>query len=357
MVPVAKRSLAETFPVALVYPQAGPAGMFGTSCAASAAVAARMINRRGGLMGREIELIDVDASVGALPVANHVGGLVRAGAVEAVVGWHTSDVRRALATRIERRVPYIYTALYEGGEHTDGVFLTGETPGVQLRPAMEWMRDNIGIRRWTIVGNRYVWPLDSAMKCRGYARDLGVQIVQQHFRYVGTTDFGDVIRALESGYCDGVIVLLLGEDAVHFNRAFAEAGLQNAMVRMSPLMDENMLLGSGPDATRGLFATAGYFESLNTEGARSFMRDYVDAHGPRACLPTTMGESCVEGLLLLEALVTSARSSDVAAMLANDAPLVFDGPRGTRRVEQAHAQQPIYLAEARNCDFVVIDTL
>ena len=25
-------------------------------------------------------------------------------------------------------MPYVYTALYEGGEHTDGVFMTSETP-------------------------------------------------------------------------------------------------------------------------------------------------------------------------------------------------------------------------------------
>lgn len=358
MIPLCKWDDAgDTFPVALVYPQAGSAGMFGVSCAAAGEVAARMINARGGVLGRELKLVTVDASVGALRVANQVGRLVRSDSVGAVVGWQTSDVRRALAARIEQRVPYIYTALYEGGERTDGVFLTGETPGVQLRPAMRWMRENLDVQRWAIIGNRYVWPLDSAMKCRGYARELGVEIEQQHFCHVGTTDFSDIIEALKRSTCDGALVLLLGEDAVHFNRAFARSGLQDTMVRLSPLMDENMLLGSGPEATQELFATAGYFESLETESAIAFKREYAEIHGPRACLPTTMGESCVEGLLLLEALLNRAGSPEVADILADERPLHFDSPRGTRRLANGHTRQPVYLAKARDCDYSIIDTL
>jgi len=72
-------------------------------------------------------------------VADEVGAMVAAGIVDAVVGWHISAVRQVLAPRIAGRVPYVYTALYEGGERTPGVFLVGETPSSQLLPAMRWL--------------------------------------------------------------------------------------------------------------------------------------------------------------------------------------------------------------------------
>lgn len=347
----------DAYPVALVYPQTGSAGMFGLSCASSAAVAARLINSRGGLMGGEVQLLSIDAASGPVTVTNQVNRLIRAGAVNAVVGWQTSDVRRALSRSIQQRVPYIYTALYEGGERTDGVFVTGETPGRQLWPAMRWMRDHLDVRRWAIVGSRYVWPLDTAMKCRGFAMELGVEIEQQHFCRVGATDFDWVLRHLEQSSCQGVLMLLLGEDAVHFNRAFSQSGLDQKMVRLSSLMDENMLLASGPDATREVYSTAGYFETLNTSAAKEFTDEYAAAFGTAACLPTTMGESCAEGMLLLEALVNTARSTDVSSILATDRPVHFDGPRGTRQLVESHATQAVYLARAEACDFAVVETL
>ncbi len=45
-------------------------------------------------------------------------------------------------------------------------------------------------------------------------------------------------------------MLLVGQDAVDFNRAFAQRGLHEELLRFSPLMDENMLIASGHDATQ-----------------------------------------------------------------------------------------------------------
>jgi hypothetical protein len=42
-----------------------------------------------------------------------------------------------LAPRIAHRVPYVYTALYEGGERTEGVFLTSETPALEFAVVAE----------------------------------------------------------------------------------------------------------------------------------------------------------------------------------------------------------------------------
>ena len=86
-----------------------------------------------------------------------------------MAGWHTSAVRQARRPRLRGRVPYVYTAVYEGGERTPGVFLTGETPGRQLLPAMRCMAREIGVRTWCVVGSDYVWPRVSAREVRGFA--------------------------------------------------------------------------------------------------------------------------------------------------------------------------------------------
>src|SRR6185436_606279 len=101
-----------------------------------AQLAAEEINRVGGVLGQELRLVPVDGGAAPQAVAAEVAALVDRGAVQGVTGWHISSVRQAVAPRVAGRVPYVYTALYEGGERTAGVFLTSETPDAQLFPAM-----------------------------------------------------------------------------------------------------------------------------------------------------------------------------------------------------------------------------
>ncbi|WP_377322887.1 substrate-binding domain-containing protein [Pimelobacter simplex] len=343
--------------VGLLYPQSGPAGLFGPSCLTSARLAVDDVNARGGILGRQVRIEAIDASVAVAGAAGSVAGLVESDRIQAVVGWHRSDVRRAVARRLDRRVPYVYTALYEGGEHTEGLWLTGETPRQQVLPALRWLRDELAVRRWFVVGSEYLWPRRTAAACHNYARTLGVQICGEAYRAVGTEAYDDVLTMIEASGATGVIQLQLGQDAVHFNRQFAALGLAAGIVRFSPLMDESMLLASGPDATADLFVASGYFGSLVTDAAMDFGSRYFGAYGPDACPPSAMGESCMEGLLLLESLVNGAGSTAVDDLLSCARPTRYDGPRGSLALRSAHTDQPVYLAAAAGCDFDVLTTL
>jgi ABC-type branched-subunit amino acid transport system substrate-binding protein len=348
--------------------------MFGLACELSARLAAEELNSADGVLGREVRLLPVDGGGPPLQVARETEALVSHGVADAVVGWHISAVRRALAPRIAHHVPYVYTALYEGGEHTPGVFLTGETPRRQLLPAMRLLREACGARRWCIVGNDYVWPRVTARAARRYARACGARISDQVFVPLGTRDFGPVLRRVERCDADAVLMLLVGDDAVRFNRAFAARRLHERCLRLSTLMDENMLLASGPGATIGLWAAAGYFETLATPESLDFGGRYTHRFGALAPPVGSLGESCYEGMRLLAALAQRARRLDVQAMgwtaatgrsagpgglgqgTAADLP-GYEGPRGALRLRGNHVDQRVYLARADVFDFHVVAEL
>lgn len=179
------------------------------------------------------------------------------------------------APRLAGQVPYVYTALYEGGERAPGVFLLGETPRRQLLPAMRFLREQHGVRRWCVVGDDYVWPRLSARAARAYTALCKGMICDEVFVPLGTTDFTRVLPRVAASRPDAVLMLLVGEDAVHFNRAFARTGLDEKAWRLSTLMDETMLLGSGAESTRRLAAAAGYFETLPTAESLALDGRYV----------------------------------------------------------------------------------
>jgi len=343
--------------VALLIPLHGSAGIYGPSCELCARLAVEEVNAAGGILGQPVNLVLVDASGAPAAVAEEVCGLVTLDLVDAVVGWHISAVRQAVAPRIARRVPYVYTALYEGGEQGRGVFVVGETPSRQLLPAMRWLRAEHGVRRWCIVGDDYVWPRGTAAAARRYAPLCDGQVCGEVFVPLGTSDFDGVVREVANQRADAVLMLLVGQDAVQFNRAFARAGLDEGCRRLSTLIEENTLLASGAESTRGVCAAAAYFESLVTGESMAFGARYAQRFGPDAPTLNSPAESCYEGILLLAALAEAAQSLDVGPMGAVADSVLYQGPRGEVRMHGNHLQQRVYLAEADDLEFGLVTEL
>jgi urea transport system substrate-binding protein len=343
--------------VAMVVPLRGPAGLFAPSCEAVIELAVDEVNAHGGILGREVVAEIVDGGDRPDQVAADVRRRVDAGDVQAVSGWHISSVREALVPVLAGRVPYAYPSLYEGGESRRGVFCSGETPDVQIAPALRWMRDELGARRWFVVGDDYVWPHLSARAVRGFAHELDLDIVGEAFVALGAMDVERLVDRVERAPCDGVLMLLVGQDAVDVNREFARRGLDDRLVRFSPLMEENMVLATGAGATRDLYASAGFFEALPTTSGLDFSRRYTERFGVQAPVLGSLGESCYEGVTLLARLAERAGGLVPGEWDAAADALAYDSPRGTVRMAGNHLVQSVYLARAEGLDLDVLAQL
>src|SRR3954465_4224497 len=343
-----RASMDSAVNVALVVPLHGSAGIFGPSCELCGGAAGAEINAAEGVLGGGLQLSLIDGSKSPAAVADEVGALAAAGLVDAVVGWHISAVRQVVAPRVAGLVPYVYTALYEGGERGPGVFLTGEVPSRQLLPARAFLSREHGGRRWAIGGNDYGWPRVTARAAHAYAGAIDGRICHEAFLPLGHSDWRGTVEAVERSCADAVLMLLVGEDAVTFNRAFAAAGLDSVCRRLSTLIDENTLAGSGAENTHGICAAAAYFETLATPESLDFGWRYTRRFGLDAPTLNSVGESCYEGVVLLEALSRRAGSFDVRRMTAAAEALSYASPRGEVQMRRRHLDQRVYLAEAHD---------
>lgn len=343
----------DTLRVALVVPLQGPTGIYGPSCLACAELAAEELNQHSGINGRQIELVVVDGGAAPAAVAAEVGSLVDGGRVEAVAGWHISAVRQAITRRIGGRVTYVYAAMHEGHDDTPGVFMLGERPVNQLLPAARWMHEELGVGRWAVVGNDYVFPRVTAAAARHALRDGPSSIVSETYVPLGTTDFRPVLADLQHGGVEGVIMLLMGQDAVLFNRQFARAGLGGALARLSPAVEENVLLGGGADAHEGLYAAAAYFDGLGAAEGRRLEDAYYARYGEFAPALNAIGESCYEAVHFLARLGTVCGGIDVASAEAMRSGHFYEGPRGLMRLDGNLMNQDVYLASVDGLEFAV----
>ena len=205
-------------------------------------------------------------------MADEVGALVDSGRVDAVAGWHISAVRQAITRRVGGRVVYSYAAMHEGRDDTPGSSCSGSGRSTSCCPAAHWMREQLGVGRWAVVGNDYVFPRVTGATARLALDGTGSQVVSETYVPLGTTNFRPVLDALDPRQVDGVIMLLMGQDAVHFNRQFARLGLDAELTRLSPAVEENTLLGGGAGANDGLYAAAAYFDGMGTAESPSSPR-------------------------------------------------------------------------------------
>src|SRR4051794_19227688 len=117
----------------------GPSGIWGPASINSTLLGISEINRRGGILGREIEVAFHDTGGDIDEVTRTASDIVASKAAYMIMGSHISAVRVALRKVVAGHIPSLYTPVYEGGERTPGVMAIGETPGAQWRPSIEWL--------------------------------------------------------------------------------------------------------------------------------------------------------------------------------------------------------------------------
>lgn len=342
--------------IGLVIPMQGPAGLWGPSCEASAALAAMEINRDGGILGRQIDLVAIDAGAEPAEVAETLRDAVTTGGVSAIVGMHPSDLRPVVAAAVPSDIPYVYTPLYEGGETRPHVFAIGETSEDLMAPGIEWLSDRLAASRWFLVGNDYAWPRLTHRYAASMIRSAGGQVVGEYFSRFGERDYSQVFDRIAAARPHVVVLTLLGDEAIAFNRAFGAAGLSRLYLRYCIAVDENILYAIGPENSAGMYVSSAYFSSIRSRSNDAFLERYHGTFGEYPPVQNALGQSCYEGLWFLGSLARHAATLKTAGLRA--ALKSGFSYRSARRpgAESGVGRLPIHLAAARGTEFQLVLT-
>ena len=343
--------------IALCVPLGGLTGIWGPSAMASAKLAVAELNRGSGIGGRTCRLLAVNADDDAPILESVLMDLVHSGEVDALVGMHTSHVRQRILSAIGGEIPFVYTPLYEGGECTPGVFAIGDTPARQLQPAIAWLARHERPRRWAFLGNDYVWPHVSNRLARDYVAQSGAVVVSEAYVPLHTTDFSEQLAAIQRAGADAVLLSLVGEDAIAFNRTFGELDLGRSALRLSCAIEENELLAIGAQNTERLYVASSYFAALATDANIAFKERYHQHFGDRAPTLNSLGQSTYEGVHFLASLFERGLLEPSQWQQERRAPLAYRSAREAVYDGDGINLAPIYMAVAEGHVFRVIGRL
>lgn len=345
-----RASSSGEFRFGLLVPMCGSAGIWGPSCISSAQTALAELNAANGIGGREVKMIPVDAAVETgEDLLWTVNDMIETGEISAIVGMHLSPVRQNLSKVIGGRIPYVYTPLYEGGETSPGVFAIGETPSDQLGPAISSITRRHKVRKWALIGNDYVWPRSSHQFAKTHIRDLGAEVVMDCYVPMGVNCFEKLIDILIDSGADAVVLSLIGQDAIDFNRAFGALDLDRSIIRLSCAIEENGLLAIGSGNTKRLYASSSYFNVVNTPENQAFKEIYHTHHGEAAPTLNNIGQSLYEGVHFLSQLV----SPDIGGQ---NGGISYKSARGSTFFNNGNKIMQTYLARADGFTFDIVET-
>jgi ABC-type branched-subunit amino acid transport system substrate-binding protein len=345
---------AQHISIGLCMAQDGAAGIWSPSALASAELAAAELNQRNGIAGRQVRLVCLNASDESANFEDELLRAIDTHGIEALVGMHTSAVRERIIQSVGGMIPFVYTPLYEGGEVNPGVFTLGETPAQQLRPAIDWLSRHEKSKRWLFVGNNYVWPRVSHRLAHNYVEQSGGIVLDSIYLPMGTQDFSAVLDRMQSLQVDAVLVSLVGQDAITFNRQFGHAGLSRRAVRLSCAIEENVLMGIGSDKTEGLYVAASYFANLQTDANLALQERFSARHGLRAPVLNALGQSTYEGMHFLAAMFDNNLHLPEHWPQIAKRNLAYQSARGASYVGNHFKNAPVYLACANGHQFQVV---
>jgi ABC-type branched-subunit amino acid transport system substrate-binding protein len=145
------------------------------------ALAIQHINRRGGVLGREIDVVAYDPASDPATYRRMADRLLTEDGISVIFGCSTSAERKAVLPTVERRNGLLwYPSLYEGFEYSPNVIYTGAAPNQNSFPLAEYLIRHVG-RRIFLLGSDYVYPRETNRIMRDLIESHGGTVVGESY--------------------------------------------------------------------------------------------------------------------------------------------------------------------------------
>jgi urea transport system substrate-binding protein len=312
-------------------------------------LAISQLNRRGGVLGRQIEPVIVDGESNWSVFAQGAERLITQDKVQVVFGCWTSASRRTVKPVFERHDHLlIYPVQYEGLEQSPNIVYTGAAPNQQITPAVKWSLDNLG-KRVFLVGSDYVFPRTANAIIRTQVEALGGAVVGERYLTLGTKTIDETLAAIVQARPDVIFNTINGDTNVAFFQGLKRAGLSAKRTpTVSFSMAETEMAAMGAAETVGHYAVWNYFQSVGTAENRIFVEAFRERYGQQRVLNDPM-EAAYVGVMLWAQGVERARRTEPRSVRESMRGLSFAAPGGAVYVdpETQHLWKPVRVGKIR----------
>jgi urea transport system substrate-binding protein len=239
-------------------------------------------NKKGGLLGKKLEAVVVDPASNWPLFAEKAKQLLEVDKVAATFGCWTSVSRKSVLPVFEHDNGILfYPVQYEGEESSRNVFYTGAAPNQQAIPAVDYLMNEEGVKRWVLEGTDYVYPrttnkiLEAYLKLKGVpAEDIMVNYTPFGFSD-WQTEVGNIKKFGSAGKKTAVVSTVNGDANVPFYKELGNQGVKATDIPVVAFsVGEEELAGLDTKPLVGHLAAWNYFMSIDTPENKAFIEKW-----------------------------------------------------------------------------------
>ena len=331
----------DTVTVGILHSITGTMAISETGSVQAEKLAIEQINAQGGVLGRKIDFIQEDGGSDWPTFAEKAKKLLVNDKVASVMGCWTSASRKAVLPVFEQYNGMLYyPTFYEGLEESPNVIYTGQEATQQIIAGIDWVVKERGAETFYLLGSDYIWPRTSNKIARKHIEDkLGLKVVGEEYYPLGHTQFNSVINKIRLRKPDVIYAIVVGGSNVAFYKQLKAAGID--MTKENPLLltisvTEDEIRGIGGENIVGAYACMKYFQSLDNENNKEFVKAFKGMWGQDMVIGDVT-QAAYLGPWLWKAAVEAAGSFDVDKVREASPGLEFTkAPEGYVRIHENH---------------------
>lgn len=315
-------------------------------------------NKKGGLLGKKLEAVVVDPASNWPLFAEKARELLTKDKVAAIFGCWTSVSRKSVLPVIEELNGVLfYPVQYEGEESSKNVFYTGASPNQQAIPAVDYLMNDLKVKRWVLAGTDYVYPRTTNKILEAYLKSKGVakKDIMINYTPFGHSDWQSIVADIKkfgSGNKKTAVVSTINGDAnVPF---YKELGNQGVSAEKIPVVafsvGEEELSGIDTKPLVGHLAAWNYFMSIDSTKNAAFIKQWQDyIKNPKRVTNDPM-EAHYIGFNMWVKAVEKAGSTDPAkvqeAIIGVEYPNLTGGT--AKMLPNHHISKPVLIGEIQD---------
>lgn len=305
------------------------------SLADATLMAIEEINAAGGVNGMMMKPIVEDGASDPKTYNEKASKLVIRDRVPTVFGSYTSASRKAVLPVFEKRKNlYFYPTYYEGFECSKNVVYTGAVPNQQLSNFIPWIIENLGKKKFFIVGSNYIYPREMAKVSKILIEQNGGEWVADEYLELGHSEWGAMVSKIKDSGCDVVLSNVVGDSVVAFYREFKNQGLTHDTLPIcATVTSEIEIAAMGAEFAVGSYTSFPYFQAIDTEANQSFVERYRSFVGDASAVTHHALESSYFQVYLWKQAAEKSGEFTPDAIREGVKGQVFDAPNGKVTVD------------------------
>jgi urea transport system substrate-binding protein len=241
-------------------------------------------NKKGGLLGKKLEAVVVDPASNWPLFAEKGRELLTKDKVAAIFGCWTSVSRKSVLPVIEELNGILfYPVQYEGEESSKNVFYTGAAPNQQAIPAVDYLMNDLKVKRWVLAGTDYVYPRTTNKILEAYLKAKGVNKKDIMINYTpfGHSDWQSIVADIKkfgsAGKKTAVVSTINGDANVPFYKELGNQGIKAEDIPVVAFsVGEEELSGIDTKPLVGHLAAWNYFMSVDSTKNAAFITQWKD---------------------------------------------------------------------------------